>query len=172
MALTCYRTVIPTEGTTTVDMVDRAQHDLARVRVQITRLQDQLRSAEAERLRLESFLELAARYQEERAEDEASRRDSKASRIRELARAAIAANGGPLAIHAIVAAVEQGGEEVTGKDKNSYVSAILSRDPSFMFQKDQGWAVQRPIPRRDLLASLERLQAQGAPLDAAQENDA
>jgi hypothetical protein len=145
-----------------LDISQRARHDLARLDEQIARLQEHLSRAEQERRRLEDFIERAERYGEELKEEEETRRSSKAARIRELATTAISDADRALTIHEIVSYVEAHGEEINSKDKTSYVSALLSRDRRFSFARDKGWSVLRPLPRKDLLAALERLQTQGA----------
>ena len=156
-----------------MDVIQRARRDLTRLTEFRARLREQLSRVEEAHRRLEIFLEVAAEYGEAVRAEEEVKRDSKSARIRELAAAAINEAGRSLGIHDIVAYIESNGEEIAGKDKISYVLALLSRDRRFTHTKDQGWSVIRPLPRPELVESLERrLQAINAPLEDIQESDA
>lgn len=123
---------------------ERAVADLAKIDATIARLDEQLRRARDDRVKLQHFLEVADRYARGQDDEQdkappAGRRSSKAGRLRELAHAFLGQFRAPVPIGEIAQHVVDQGEDIPGVDKGSYLSSVLARDERFHNIRNAGW---------------------------------
>jgi hypothetical protein len=127
-----------------VQLKERALADLTKIDATIARLEEQLRKAREDRVKLQHFLEVADRYAREQDDEQegansAGRRWSKAARLREMAHAFLSQARAPVPIGELAQHVVEQGENIPGADKGSYLSSVLARDERFQNIRNAGW---------------------------------
>lgn len=74
------------------------------------------------------------------------------ARVLELSRGLILTHG-PLHTGQLVTMIEAEGQPITGKDKNTTVSVILSRSDEFVSDRSRGWSLAVEKTPGDVAAS-------------------
>ena len=126
-----------------VDLRARAIADLAKLEATITRLEEQLRRAHEDRLKVHHFIEMTDRYSQgqEGIEKAASPRRSTSARIRELAYGLLSERRNSVSTAEMTDFIKKSGVQLDVKDPSSYVSSVLSRDERIENIKNKGWCL-------------------------------
>ena len=121
-------------------LIERAEADLIRAKVEVARLSAQLSAAESRVVKIEHYIEMARAYDSREPEDARPRNGG--SPLVQASVEIIRERGTRQLTRVLVEELEQRGHRIGGNNKITNLSGALSRSPLLSASRTEGWGLK------------------------------